>query len=158
MKQKKSLSIVNEIMTEFADLTGLSPTGKAPRRYLWTDAFAVCNFLGLYSQTDDDKYRNLALLLVDQVHELLGRHRDDDSRTGWISGLEDKEGKKHPTKGGLRIGKKMNERSPSDPFDENLEWDRDGQYYHYLTKWMHALHRVSRVMADENYPDGHRYP
>ena len=38
----------------------------------------------------------------------------------------------HPTQGGLRIGKNMNERSSSDRFDENLEWDRDGQYYHYL--------------------------
>jgi len=35
-------------MTEFARLTGLSPASSAPRRYLWTDAFAVCNFLGLY--------------------------------------------------------------------------------------------------------------
>jgi hypothetical protein len=31
-------------MTEFADQTGLSQAGTVPRRYLWTDAFAVCNF------------------------------------------------------------------------------------------------------------------
>ena len=33
----------------------------------------------------------------------------------------------HPplTKGGLRIGKEMNERRPGDPLDERLEWDRD---------------------------------
>ncbi|MEA3428774.1 MAG: hypothetical protein U9Q84_06115, partial [Thermodesulfobacteriota bacterium] len=61
MKQNTSLSMVHEIMTEFAFLTGLSPAGKAPRRYLWTDAFAVCNFLDLYLQTGDDKYKNLAL-------------------------------------------------------------------------------------------------
>jgi hypothetical protein len=35
--------------------------------------------------------------------------------------------------------------------DERLEWDRDGQYYHYLTKWMHALNRVSRVTGDTIY-------
>ena len=140
-----------EIMTEFAELTGLAQEGKVPRRYLWTDAFAVCNFLGLYRQTGDSRYKDLALLLVDQVHNILGRHREDDSRTGWISGLDDEEGEMHPTKGGLRIGKKMNERGPSDRFDESLEWDRDGQYYHYLTKWMHALNRVSWVTGDRTY-------
>lgn len=151
MKQNSSLSMVQEIMTEFANVTGLSPAREVPRRYLWTDAFAVCNFLELYRQTSDKKYKNLALLLVDQVHNILGRHREDDSRTGWISGLDRQEGKMHPTKGGLRIGKKMNERSPSDRFDERLEWDRDGQYYHYLTKWMHALNHVSRVTEDTTY-------
>ncbi|MBW2663500.1 MAG: hypothetical protein JRD93_16335, partial [Deltaproteobacteria bacterium] len=81
MKQNTSLSMVHEIMTEFANLTGLSPARKASRRYLWTDAFAVCNFLDLYLQTSDDKYKNLALLLVDQVHNILGRYRENDSRT-----------------------------------------------------------------------------
>ena len=110
MKENASHSMVEEIMTEFAKLTGLSPGGKVtPRRYLWTDAFAVCNFLELYSQTMDKKYKGFALCLVDQVHNILGRHRDDDPRTGWISGLDEQEGKKHPTKGGLRIGKEINE-------------------------------------------------
>lgn len=135
-------------MMAFADHTGLSSTGKAPQRYLWTDAFAVCNFLELYRQTRDEKFSHLALHLVDQVHTILGRHREDDPRTGWISGLDEQEGNAHPTKGGLRIGKKINERKPSEPFDEGLEWDRDGQYYHYLTKWMHALNCVSRVTGD----------
>jgi len=148
MSQNSSVSMVKEIMSEFTVSTGLAPADEHPRRYLWTDAFAVCNFLELYSRTGDERYRNLALLLVDQVHTILGRHREDDSRRGWISGLGAHEGKIHPTQGGLRIGKKMNERGPSDPFDENLEWDRDGQYYHYLTKWMHALARVSKITAD----------
>jgi hypothetical protein len=151
VKQNSSLSMAIEIMTEFANLTGMTQGGKVPRRYLWTDAFAVCNFLDLYRQTGDDRYKNLALLLVDQVHNILGRHREDDSRTGWISGLDEQEGQMHPTKGGLRIGKKMNERDPSDRFDESLEWDRDGQYYHYLTKWMHALNCISRVTGDITY-------
>ncbi len=121
------------------------------RRYLWTDAFAVCNFLGLYRQTRDEQYKKLALHLIDQVHLILGRHRDDEPRTGWISGLGEQECRSHPTKGGLRIGKGLNERGPGDPYDEQLEWDRDGQYYHYLTKWMHALNRVSRVTGDPTF-------
>lgn len=152
MKQNASTSMVREIMTEFAMITGLSPTGKfPPRRYLWTDAFAVCNFLALYRQSSDEKYKHLALRLVDRVHNILCRHREDDPRNGWISGLDEQEGKMHPTKGGVRIGKKMNERRLDDQFDEHLEWDRDGQYYHYLTKWMHALNRISRVTENSIY-------
>ncbi len=152
MKQNRTPSLVREIMTEFATLTGLLPNEEVrPRRYLWTDAFAVCNFLELYRHTGDETYRQLALRLVDQVHRVLGRHREDDPRTGWISGLDEHEGTMHPTKGGLRIGKEMNERRPADPMDDRQEWDRDGQYYHYLTKWMHALNRVSRVTGDSAY-------
>jgi len=140
--------LVSEIMTEYAGLTGLSPAGPYLQRYLWTDAFAVCNFLELYQQTGDEHYRHLASLLVDQVHSVLGRHRADDSRSGWISGLDEQEGARHPTIGGLRIGKEMNERRPEDPFDEQMEWDRDGQYYHYLTQWMHSLDRMSVVTGE----------
>jgi hypothetical protein len=145
--QERLLSMVREIMSKFAHQTGIS-LEKAPRRYLWTDAFAVCNFLELHHRTGDEMYEQLALRLVDQVHHVLGRHRDDDSRTGWISGLSDNEGEKHPTVGGLRIGKELNEREPGEPLDRNLEWIRDGQYYHYLTKWMHALNRVSQITED----------
>lgn len=148
---KADIFTAGEIMTKFAGLTGLMPALKVTRRYLWTDAFAVCNFLELFGQTGDEKYRELALRLVDQVHNTLGRHRGDDPRTGWISGLPEEEGRMHPTAGGLRIGKDMNERRPSERFDEALEWDRDGQYYHYLTKWMHALNRVGKVTGDVKY-------
>jgi len=61
------------------------------------------------------------------------------------------EGQRHPTIGGLRIGKEMNERRSDEPLDERLEWDRDGQYFHYLTKWMHALNRLSRIMKKPLY-------
>jgi hypothetical protein len=151
VKQNESQHTVREIMMEFARDTGLSPASSAPRRYLWTDAFAVCNFLGLYQETGSEEFKDLALQLVDQVHDTLGRHRKDDSRTGWISGLDEEQGRKHPTLGGLRIGKELNERGLRDPFDERLEWDQDGQYYHYLTKWMHALNRVSSATGDLKY-------
>lgn len=79
MKQDSSLSTVDEIMTEFAELTGLTQEGKVPRRYLWTDAFAVCNFLELYRQTSDEKYRGLAIrsithsaVIVRTTHETDG--------------------------------------------------------------------------------------
>ena len=32
-----------------------------------------------------------------------------------------------------------------------MEWDRDGQYFHYLTKWMHVLHRVARETGENRY-------
>ncbi len=151
MKTDPSLSIAEKLMADFAEGTGLSEPGKAPRRYLWTDAFAVCNFLDLYRRTGDEAYKALALRLVDQVHEVLGRHRKDDSRKGWIGGLDEQQGRVHPTSGGLRIGKKLKERKPVEPYEERLEWDRDGQYYHYLTKWMHALNCMSRVTAEPRY-------
>src|SRR5437773_526608 len=96
-------------MLRFADRTGLT-TDRPQRRYLWTDAFAVCTFLGLADATADARYRELALRLVDAVHWTLGRHRDDDARRGWISGLAEEEGARHPTRGGLRIGKPLPER------------------------------------------------
>ncbi len=137
-------------MLHFADETGLSSAGNPPRRYLWTDSFAVCTLLALDEQTST-RYKLLALRLINQVHGILGRHRRDDGRTGWLSGLDDRQGAMHPTRGGLRIGKTLNERAPADPFDERREWDRDGQYYHYLTKWMHALNRACRVTGERAY-------
>jgi hypothetical protein len=151
MKETSKTDMVKELMDQFALGTGLEPVRETPRRYLWTDAFAVCNFLDLYARTGDEKYRSFALRLIDQVHAVLGKYRADDSRTGWISGLDGEEGRLHPTQGGLRIGKKLKERRPNEPLQEDLEWDRDGQYFHYLTRWMHALHCVSCVTGDEHF-------
>lgn len=139
-------------MAEFADRTGLLPDSPhRPRRYLWTDAFAVCNYLALYQQSKNRNDLELGVRLVDQVHNILGRHRDDDRRTGWISGLDDDDGKLHPTAGGLRIGKELPERGPGDPFDDRLEWERDGQYYHYLTKWIQALCSIGLITDNQTY-------
>jgi len=150
MTRQETTTFVRDMMKDFAERTGLVGE-RTPTRYLWTDAFAVCNFLELDRRTGNKTYRELALRLVDQVHHVLGRHRADDPREGWISGLGDTVGEHHPTKGGLRIGKALNERGPDEPFDERLEWDRDGQYFHYLTKWMHALARVGGVTGDPRY-------
>jgi hypothetical protein len=142
---------IRSIMDEFAESTGLSNASREPRRYLWTDAFAVCNYLELYRQTGEQNYMQLALKLVDQVHTILGKHRKDSEHRGWLSGLDAEEARLHPTIGGLRIGKRMDERHPGEPFDEHLEWERDGQYFHYLTKWMHALNCVSRATGKSIY-------
>lgn len=151
MEPEAALPVVRNIMTDFADSTGLSSQKRPLRRYLWTDAFAVCNFLELSLRTGEEKWLGLALRLIDQVHHTLGHHREDGQRMGWISGLDTDEGEIHPTRGGLRIGKQMDERRRGEPYNERLEWERDGQYYHYLTKWMHALNRVGLVTGDPAY-------
>lgn len=142
---------IQSIMHDFTVSTGLSGDSCTPRRYLWTDSFAVCNYLELYRQTGQKNYLQLALKLVDQVHQTLGRYRDDDVRSGWLSGLDGEAAQQHPTRGGLRIGKQLNEQQPGEPVDVFLEWGRDGQYFHYLTKWMRALNRVSQVTDKSIY-------
>lgn len=147
----KLIDVAARLMSEFAARTGLVRATEHPRRYLWTDAFAVCNFLELSARTGEQTYRDYAILLIDQVHHVLGRYREDDARSGWISGFDEEKGRRHPTAGGLRIGKALKERSDAEPFDERLEWDRDGQYFHYLTKWMHALCQTSLVESKPAY-------
>jgi hypothetical protein len=147
----RAADIAGSLMSEFAMKTGLSPAKEEQRRYLWTDAFAVCNFLELFARMGDEQYRRRVTELIDQVHRVLGRYRDDDIRSGWISGLEEEAGCRHPTSGGLRIGKPLKERSANEPLDERLEWDRDGQYFHYLTKWVHALCQTAFVLGDVRF-------
>jgi hypothetical protein len=142
--------VCQEIMDNFADETGVAKNDKGSR-YLWTDAFAVFNYLELFRQTSRYDYLDYTLRLIDQVHNVLGKHRSDDLREGWISGLNEAEGKRHPTIGGLRIGKEMAERKVNQTMDPALEWDRDGQYFHYLSKWMLALDCASRIASNSNY-------
>lgn len=132
------------LMDNFARSTMQSTAMGGPSRYLWTDAFAVCNYLELYRQTSDQSFLRQAVKLVDQVHQILGRHRKDSAHKGWLCGLDDQQALIHPTKGGLRIGKQFDERPPGAPVNQSLEWEQDGQYFHYLTKWMHALNCLCR--------------
>jgi hypothetical protein len=151
MESAEATRQAGKLMRDFAERTGLDPPATRPQRYLWTDSFAVCNYLGLFQETGDPVSRDLALRLIGQVHKTLGRYRDDDLRDGWISGLSPEEGKQHPAIGGLRIGKSLPERGAGERFDEQQEWDRDGQYFHYLTQWMHALYRAGRVTGNSEY-------
>ncbi|HKL37109.1 MAG TPA: hypothetical protein VJ899_12520 [Salegentibacter sp.] len=129
-----------DLMLSFAKRTGIvSEEGNSKRRYLWTDAFALLNFLALNRLENKIEYEKYALRLIDLVHHTLGKFAENDERRAWISGLNDEEAEKHPTIAGLRIGKKLPERAPNEPFDQRLEWERDGQYYHYHTRWITAL-------------------
>lgn len=146
------LKLAKQLMTDFASRTGLiGEGGDINRRYLWTDAFAARTFFGLHQASGDISYKIMALKLIAQVHETLGRFSATDDREGWISGLSDQEGSNHPTVGGLRIGKRILERKAEELFDERLEWERDGQYFHYLTQWIYTLFRAEEETGEKNY-------
>jgi len=72
--------------------------------------------------------------LIKNVHDVLGKDRQGNKR---LDDATDEE----PLKGGLRIGKIDPEGTP----------DGDGQYFHYLTKWMYALNRMSVAKQDIKY-------
>lgn len=118
-------------------------------RYLWTDAFGVCNFITLYyenggktgkqregARRDYHTYLDQADALINEVHNVLGKTRNGSRRLGTSTD-------EHPLRGGLRIGKVDPEGTP----------DGDGQYFHYLTKWMFALNRMSIARKDPKYND-----
>jgi hypothetical protein len=138
------------LLAGFARRTGIHAPGDAARRYVWTDAFAVQAMLALARATGEERHRDDAFRLVALVHLHLGSHRSDDPRIGRISGLEGAVADLHPTLGGLRIGKPLPERAADVPYDERLEWERDGQYYHYLTRWVMALVSCAR---ESPHPD-----
>lgn len=139
-KATEKLITAKELLEDFSQRTGLEGKNQEqPIRYLWTDAFAVQSFFGLAKALKEEAFKDKALQLIEQVHQTLGRFAPADSRTGWISGMPQEEGKNHPCIGGLRIGKKELERSEDEAFNERLEWERDGQYFHYLTRWGTSL-------------------
>lgn len=108
------------------NLDSWQPPALSPKssRYLWTDGFAVVNFITLSklatSPTDAERWKTYARILIQSVHDTLGRTRDGSRR---LKGATDDE----PLSGGLRIGK-----------EDDQGPDQDGQYHHYLT-WGHTL-------------------
>ena len=150
LSQNERVTKAAGIMEAFAERTAIG-TEEPGRRYLWTDAFAVCNFLSLYERGGDERYLALARTLIDAVHRELGAFRADDARRGALSGLGGAAVRTYPTVGGLRIGKTLPERAEDEAYDAQKEWDRDGQYFHYLTKWMHALDTMARVSGEVRY-------
>jgi hypothetical protein len=149
---EKNLEVAQKLIDDFLKRTGITDPGMdSNQRYLWTDAFAVLACFALSHEPFGKDYRAYALCLIDMVHSTLGKHRVDDPRKGWISGMSPEVGKEHPTAGGLRIGKKLSERLNGEPFDHSLEWERDGQYFHYLTRWFNALLQTYRETGDGKY-------
>ncbi|WMJ74606.1 hypothetical protein RCC89_15750 [Cytophagaceae bacterium ABcell3] len=147
-KQEKA----HRLLMDYARRTGIvEGEGGITQRYLGTDAFAVQGFFALAHIYDNKEYEKLAVRLIDAVHGVLGKFHKEDSRKGWISGLSESEGKEHPTVGGLRIGKEMPERGQDEPFNSRLEWDRDGQYFHYITRWIHSLLLAERETDNRQY-------
>jgi len=139
MATNKNLDRFMTVMDEvYGKYTGPNWVPKAYKdnksRYLWTDAFGVCNYITLYYETGNKQYLDQADALIKNVHDVLGKDRKGIKR---LDGATDEE----PTKGGLRIGKE----------DAEGTSDGDGQYFHYLTKWMVALNRMSLAKGDPKY-------
>jgi hypothetical protein len=150
--QKDRYAAARQLMDDFLNRTGITgETGDADRRYLWTDAFAVQTCFALARSENNKNYLHLGLKLIDRVHHTLGKHRPDDTRTGWISGLSEEEGKEHPTAGGLRIGKRLPENAGGSSSDPYREMECDGQYLHYLTRWFNALTGAFQETGEEKY-------
>ncbi|MFO7924270.1 MAG: hypothetical protein R6U58_11315, partial [Bacteroidales bacterium] len=148
----KKFEVALNLTNDFLRRTSIiGSEGNPARRYLWTDAFAVQACFALSKEQEGDIYKNYALKLIDLVHHTLGKYREDDHRKSWISGLPPDEGEKHPTAGGLRIGKKLSEQKNGEFFDQTLEWERDGQYFHYLTRWFNTLLMAFRETGDNTY-------
>src|SRR6056297_2846848 len=98
MKDRSSqLSLAEDLIRRYARRTGITgEEGDPARRYLWTDAFAMQSLFALANITGSEEYNTHALEVMKAVHRHLGRHREDDPRTGWISGLSKQEGAQHP--------------------------------------------------------------
>lgn len=147
--------LASRLLGAFLERTGAGGAAPAQRRYLWTDAHAVIALLGLHAESPGDGHLARAVALAHDVHAVLGRFAPGDARRGWISGLPEEEGARRPTVAGLRIGKPMPERptgaTVSEAIDDPSEWERDGQYFHYLVKWMHALDRLARATGEAGW-------
>eukprot|EP01121_Diplochlamys_sp_Union-15-3_P010204 TRINITY_DN2845_c0_g3_i2.p1 TRINITY_DN2845_c0_g3~~TRINITY_DN2845_c0_g3_i2.p1 ORF type:complete len:349 (+),score=50.49 TRINITY_DN2845_c0_g3_i2:112-1158(+) len=138
---EKFLSVVDTVYGKYTEPTTSARWKPKPytdnkSRYLWTDAYGVCNFLTLYYEFGSTRFLDQADALIDDVHNVLGKDRKAQNR------LADST-EEHPLRGGLRIGKIDPEDSP----------DGDGQYFHYLTKWAFALNRMSMARKEKRYND-----
>jgi len=111
------------------------------RRYLWTDAFGVLAFVSIADRyekdgntSEADKYRRAADTLVRTVHCCLGAPRSSKSVDAMTVSETSPTG--HV---GLRIGKVSSKKVT----DYGMQYD--GQYWHYIDKWLLALARSGHV-------------
>mgnify|MGYP000272676830 CR=1 FL=1 len=124
-----------------SDEAGLCHDG-LQRRYLWTDAFGVLAYLSLADQLEQQQtpekaetYRAAAHRLIHVVHDCLGQPRSDTDKTMQMT----KDMASPNGNVGLRIGKAHHRQVT----DAGMSYD--GQYWHYIDKWLLALSRAGRV-------------
>ena len=105
--------------------------GECQRRYLWTDAFGVLNFVTLAKRHPERQslYLSAAKELITTVHASLGQPRAAQfPMAPGVIGFK-----------GLRIGK-LEAKKNSDP-----GMNYDGMYWHYIDKWIFALLRYHQA-------------
>ena len=113
------------------------------RRYLWTDAFGVLAYTTIAQEyqkqgntNEYQKYKQAAETLIATVHQCLGTPRSSSSK----SDDQMQRDPKSPTGFvGLRIGKTESKKIT----DYGMRYD--GQYWHYVDKWLLALARSGHV-------------
>lgn len=122
------------------DEAGLCSDG-LQRRYLWTDAFGVLSYVSIAERYklegnsgEAEKYKRAANMLVDVVHQTLGSPRSEKSEDHMTKDASSPTGYV-----GLRIGKVDSRRVT----DYGMSYD--GQYWHYVDKWLLALARSGHV-------------
>ena len=136
------------ILRGYAGRTGLAPASGTPTRYLWTTRSRSARTSGSTRRPANPPVapaRSRWSSRSTPSSGAAGARR----RTGWIGNL--------PSEGAIHRRPQVSgsaDRSPNaGPSNRSTtgSMDRDGQYYHYLTKWTHALCRASRVTGDPVY-------
>ena len=122
------------------DEAGLCADGHQ-RRYLWTDAFGVLAYVSIAERyktegnlVEADKYKRAADTLIKVVHDGLGAPRSNKPEDAMTKDASSPTG--HV---GLRIGK-VHSRKVTD-----YGMSYDGQYWHYVDKWLLALARSGHI-------------
>jgi len=123
------------------DEAGVSMYGS--RRYLWTDAFGILNFISQSKATtnsnEKDQYLGAAKMLINSVFQTLGNPRDDSDRYPMCPVLS--ENKKVMRYKGLRIGKVSAMIASKGVARSDMGMEHDGMYWHYIDKMLYALSR-----------------
>ena len=132
------------------------------RRYLWTDAFAVLNLVTDAARCGDEGDEggraaalDAALALVETTTRTLGSPRAPDlpmapseyppfTLDPVVPQTPHRANGRKPRWRGLRIGKRLAAKS-SDP-----GMALDGQYFHYVDKWLVALARLASELPEDD--------
>ena len=120
---------------------GVSEATRVQHRYLWTDAFAVLAYNSLAEYytyrghgEEAKAYEGAVNTLIDVVHSCLGKPRSGRDEDKMLESDISPSGF-----AGLRIGKVDTQKHT----DYGMEYD--GQYFHYIDKWLLALARTNHI-------------